>query len=216
LKFSVYINPLIALVFSLPQLQPQPFLQPYALKLEIRLFLSLLLPLLPVLILASEPDTSLTLLRRQNDGCSLLPIITENSFLHSCGTPGWGVPVDCTCCGPDLACVDTIQTCGTVDGVYVCLNNVYPAPLMTTETPAAPKTSSSPAFTESYTQSSFRTTTALGTSAATAAAVTHTSSNGPSVGSVGTSAASKSLQRADIVGVIFVTGLLLAFGNALK
>jgi hypothetical protein len=175
------------------------------------LFLSLLLPLLPVLILASELNTDLALLKRQNDGCNFSPILTPigEEFLHSCGTPGWGVEVDCTCCGPALACVDTIQTCGVADGVYVCFNNGYPAPSATTA-PAAP------AFTESYTQSSFRTTKALGASTATTAAASHTSSNSPSVGSVGTSAASKSLQRADSVGVVFVTGLLLAFIDVLK
>ena len=167
-----------------------------------RIFLSLLLPLFPVLILAYEPNTNLALLKRQNNGCDFAPIVTPigEEFLHSCGTPGWGVEVDCTCCGPALACVNTIQTCDVANGVYVCLDNGYSAP-SATEAPTVP---------------GFRTTTALETSTATTGAASHTSSNSPSVSSVGTSAASKSLQRADIVGVVFVTGLLLAFSSVLK
>ena len=184
-------------------------------KLVMHLFLSLLLPLHLVLISASEHNTSLTLLNRRDNGCIFSPIVAPNSGLHSCGTPGWGVVADCTCCGTVNACLDIVQTCVQADGVYACYNNdVYPAPSpATTDIPAASRTDSSAVFTESHAQSSSNTATALRASTVTAAAASPTSSKGPSLGSVGKSAASMGLQRADIVRVVFVAGLLLAFSH---
>jgi hypothetical protein len=167
--------------------------------------ISLLLPLLPILISASEPNTNLTFLTRQDAGCYFQPIVTSigESFLTSCGTPGWGIAASCFCCGTANACVKVVQTCNLANGLCYDVDVPDPSPV-TTKIPAVPTTNSpatstikthTTSTTANSAQSSFNTATALSTSTSTAA--------------------SMGLQWADIVRVVFVTGLLLAFGHVL-
>lgn len=189
--------------------------------------LSLLLPLFAVLISASELNTSLSLLNRR-DVCYLMQVLTDDDlkFLIPCGAPGWGVQVvACICCGGVVPCLNFLERCGlTADGAYACFSNDVPDPLPSTaqtkiqvpttsaNNPAtliSLQVSTTSTIATAHSSSSTATAPNISRSATITTASPITSSKGPSP----TPSNSATSMGADIVRVVFVTGLLLAFGN---
>ncbi|KAN0083387.1 hypothetical protein V8E54_002475 [Elaphomyces granulatus] len=168
--------------------------------------LSLLLPLFAVFISASEPNTSLSL--RYNT-CTLIPMVDPGNDLTPCGSPGYGIIFGCTCCGNIVACIDLIETCRlTADGAYACFDNPpdVPDPLPSTSEPLPSTSEPLPSTNSADSSPSTATAPSISRSTTTTTASPITSSKVPSPSPSGSMGL-----RADIVRVVFVTGLLLAF-----